>query len=193
MKIISLLLLLTSSTLMAAEQFRIEDHFKNPAKIPAPVTAYLTKELGAVKMAACKEIKPNELFEAEIVSLNKSAKAYVVKPADMCLCTDHHCPVWMFSTKGKPTKPIWSHSATQTLEILDKKLNGYQKLKETSAEATRGHESIWSWDRNNYMEIDKTVWTFDTEKNCRFTEETSQLMDGRMVNHSIKCFQDPPK
>lgn len=189
MKTLFLLLFLLPSALMASEEYSIEKHFENPAKLPAHITAYLTKEVAPSRIASCQDVKPHEIFEAEVVQLNASSKAYLVKPAHMCVCTAHYCPMWLFSMKAKTAKPIWTHPATHTLEIMDKKLSGYRKLKEIGDEPTRGHDSIWSWDRDRYTEIDNTEWTLDTEKDCRFTKQTSQLMDGRMVQHSIKCAQ----
>jgi hypothetical protein len=175
---------------MASEQYSFEAHFKNPAKTPAPIIAYLTKKVSLEQGDQCRAVKPNDIFETEIISLNKSSKAYLVKPADMCFCSASQCPMWMFQMKGKTPKLIWTTPAASALEILDKHLNGYRKLKEMGSEPARGHDAIWSWDKDKYTEIDKTVWTLDTVKNCRFTEQTSQLMDGKMVQHSVKCFQD---
>lgn len=190
MKIIPLLLLLVASALMASEQYSVNERFKSPAKLPAPIIAYLTKEVGAERIASCQEAKPNDMFEAEIIHLNKSSKAYLVKPAHMCLCHAHDCPMWMFQMKGKAAKLIWNIPATSVVEVLDKKLNGYRKINEASSDATHGSESIWSWDRHSYTEIYKNAWTMDAEKKCRLGEETIQLVDGKMVNHTIKCPQD---
>lgn len=175
---------------MASEEFRVEEHFKTPTKLSASIIAQLTKELGATKISACQEPQSKDLFEAQLVSLNKSTKAYLVKPAHMCLCSANHCPMWMFKIKGSTQKLIWSAPATGVLEILDKHLNGYKKLKEAGAAATHGGESIWAWDTNSYTEIYKNVWTMDADKKCRFGEETTQLVDGKMVEHTIKCIQD---
>jgi hypothetical protein len=188
---VQLILLLVSFNAIAAEFFNAEERVKSPAKIPASIVSYLTKEGGTDKIAACREIKPNERFEAEIININKATKAYVVKPAHMCLCESGHCPMWMFKLKGSTAKLIWSAPEVKVVEVLDKKLNGYRELKAIVDTATRGSEFIWSWDRDSYSEIYKNVWTFDTEKNCRFGEETTQLMDGRMVQHNIKCFSNP--
>lgn len=92
--------------------------------------------------------------------------------------------------KGSTPKLIWSTPSTGEVEILDKHLNGYRKLKEAGALATQGAESIWAWDSSHYTEIYKNVWTMDADKKCRLGEETTHLMDGKMVEHTIKCIQD---
>lgn len=189
MKTLFLMLFLLPCTLLASEEYSVEKRFNNPVKLPAHIVSYLTKEVQPGRISSCEEAKNNEMFEAEVVHLNASAKAYLVKPAHMCVCTTHYCPMWMFSMKSKTAKPIWTHPATHTLEILDKKLSGYRKLKEMGEEPTRGHDSVWSWERDRYTEIDNTEWTLDTEKECRLTKQTSQMMDGTMVQHFIKCAQ----
>jgi hypothetical protein len=190
MKIAILFLLFASSTLMASETFHAHERFKNPSKIPSSVITQLTKEIGKDSIGACQEPKASNLFEAELVSINKSSKAYLVKPAHTCLCSSNHCPMWMFKMKGSTPKLIWSTPSTGEVEILDKHLNGYRKLKEAGALATQGAESIWAWDSSHYTEIYKNVWTMDADKKCRLGEETTHLMDGKMVEHTIKCIQD---
>lgn len=177
-------------TAQADDTFSTKEQFKRPAKIPAPIIAHLTKEVGKSAIASCSETKPADVFEAEIVSLNKTTKAYLVKPAPTCLCSESTCPVWLFQMKGSTAKVIWNAPATSTVEVLDKKLNGYRKISEASSHAEHGSESTWSWDRNSYTEIYKNAWHMDAEKKCRLGEETIQLMDGKMVNHTIKCTQD---
>ena len=183
-------LLFNAMLAQADETFSTKEQFKNPAKIPAAIISHLTKEVGKSALASCSEHKPAELFEAELLSLNKSAKAYLVKPARTCLCSESTCPVWLYQMKGSAAKLIWNMPATSKVEVLDKKLNGYRKISEASSEATHGSESTWSWDRNSYTEIYKNEWHMDAEKKCRLGEETIQLMDGKMVNHTIKCTQD---
>jgi hypothetical protein len=184
------LLLFNAMLAQADETFSTKEQFKNPAKIPASIISHLTKEVGKSALASCSEHKPAELFEAELLSLNKSAKAYLVKPARTCLCSESTCPVWLYQMKGSVAKLIWNMPATSKVEVLDKKLNGYRKISEASSEATHGSESTWSWDRNSYTEIYKNEWHMDAENKCRLGEETIQLMDGKMVNHTIKCTQD---
>ncbi len=174
----------------ADETFHVNEPFKNPAKLPSAITAQLTKELGKNALASCQSSKPADLFEAEIVSLNKATKAYLVKPAHSCLCENAACPVWLYPLKGKGVKPAWHIPATSTVEILDKHLNKYRKVNEAYSDASHGRESTWSWDRNSYTEIYKNTWKMDDEKKCRLGEETIQLMDGRMINHTIKCPQN---
>lgn len=190
MKIAILLIFFTSRILMADEAFHAEETFKTPAKIPLAITSQLFKSLGKNAISACQHNKKNHLFEAQLVSLNQATHAYLVKPADMCLCNDNHCPMWMFKMKGSAAKRIWSIPATATLEILDKHLNGYKRVKEMSALNTHGGESIWAWDSGQYTEIYKNVWTLDADQKCRLGEETTQLMDGKMVEHTIQCTQD---
>ncbi|MGP1716586.1 MAG: hypothetical protein ACTS9Y_05345 [Methylophilus sp.] len=182
--------LLFATTALADDTFSTKEQFKTPAKIPAPVIAQLTKEVGKSALASCSEPKPADIFEAEIVSLNKTTKAYLVKPARTCLCTEGFCPVWLFQMKGSAAKLIWHASATQKVDVLEKKLNGYRKINEASSDAVHGSESTWSWDRNSYTEIYKNAWHMDADKKCRLGEETIQLVDGKMVNHTIKCPQD---
>ena len=179
-----------SNPAQADDTFSTKEQFKNPAKIPASVISHLTKEVGKTALASCSEHKPAELFEAELLSLNKTAKAYLVKPARTCLCSESTCPVWLYQIKGSAAKLIWNMPATSKVELLDKKLNGYRKINEASSEATHGSESTWSWDRNSYTEIYKNEWHMDADKKCRLGEETIQLVDGKMVNHTIKCTQD---
>lgn len=183
-------LLFISIIAQADDSFSTKEQFKNPAKIPAPIIAQLTKEIGKSTIASCQTPKHADLFEAEIVSLNKTAKAYLVKPAHTCLCSESTCPVWLLQMKGSTAKLIWNAPATSKIEVLDKKLNGYRKISEASSHAEHGSESTWSWDRNSYTEIYKNAWHMDAEKKCRLGEETIQLMDGKMVNHTIKCTQD---
>ncbi|HSI44890.1 MAG TPA: hypothetical protein VK950_01835 [Methylophilus sp.] len=183
-------LLTISITAQADDTFSTKEQFKTPAKIPAPIIVHLTKEVGKSALASCSEHKPVELFEAELLSLNKTAKAYLVKPARTCLCSESRCPVWLYQMKGSAAKLIWNAPATSKVEVLDKKLNGYRKISEASSDEVHGSESTWSWDRNSYTEIYKNAWHMDAEKKCRLGEETIQLMDGKMVNHTIKCTQD---
>ena len=186
----SFALLLISVASHADETFTSEDHFQKSASMPASTMAYLTRTITADKASACQAVKPQELFETHTVSLNDSTKALLVKPAHMCLCESNNCPMWIFRAKGNVSKPLWSSSATKTLEILDKKLNGYRKLKEASADETHGRESIWSWNKDGYVEIYKHIWIWDTEKICRLGEETTQLMDGQMIERTKKCPQN---
>lgn len=183
-------LLLTTTISQADETFNAKERFKNPAKIPSHIIAYLTKEAGRDAITSCQEPKPQDIFEAEIISLNKATKAYLVKPAHTCLCNTSGCPVWMFQAKSTAAKLIWHIPATSAVEVLDKKLNGYRKLREAYTDEAHGRESTWSWDRINYTEIYQNAWHMDAEKKCRLGEETIQLVDGKMVNHTIKCPQD---
>lgn len=175
---------------MAEETFHANEPFKTPIKIPLSITSQLMTELGKTAISACQDIKPHRLFEAQFVNLNKSAKAYLIKPADLCLCSDNHCPIWMYKMKGNTPKRIWSIPATATIEMIDKHLNGYKRIKEISTLDTHGGESIWAWDSTHYSEIYKNIWTLDAEKKCRLGEETTQLMDGKMVEHTIHCTQN---
>ena len=186
----SLFFAMSSLVAHADETFQVKEPFKNPAKLPSPIVTQLTKEVGKDALASCQSSKPNDLFEAEIINLNKATKAYLVKPAHSCLCENDFCPVWLYPVKSKVVKPVWHIPATSKVEVLDKHLNKYRKLNEASADAIHGSESTWSWDRNNYSEIYKNTWKMDDEKKCRLGEETIQLMDGKMVNHTIKCTQN---
>ena len=188
--VITSALLLNFGICQADEAFSSAESFKNPVKMSASVTTYLVNELGSKKMSACQASKPSDIFEAQEIELNKSVKALLVKPAHMCLCEDNNCPMWVFKTKGNITKPVWSSAATKNLEVLDKKLNGYRKLKEASTDETHGRESTWSWNRDNYVEIHKHVWIWDTEKHCRSGEETTQMMDGQMIEKTKQCGQN---
>jgi hypothetical protein len=185
----ALMFALSSLLSHADETFHVNEAFRNPAKLPSSIISQLTKELGKDALNTCQPSKPNDLFEAEIVSLNKATKAYLVKPAHSCLCENAACPVWLYPVKSKAVKPVWHIPATSTVEILDKHLNKYRKLNEAYSDAAHGRESTWSWDRNSYTEIYKNTWKMDDEKKCRLGEETIQLMDGRMINHTIKCPQ----
>jgi hypothetical protein len=178
----------------AAEEFKIEERFKTPANLPAPIVAYLTNALGGNQLAACQGARPHELFEAQIVRLNASTKAYLVKPARLCLCGTSECPMWLFKSSGKATKLIWHTPGASMVELMEKKLNGLAKLKESGGGAEQGHESMYGWDRSSYSEIYSNVWVWDAEKHCRLGEETTQLMDGKMVQHTKKCVLDeePP-
>ncbi|WP_232410912.1 hypothetical protein [Methylophilus sp. 5] len=179
-----------SISAQSGEEFKIEERFKATANIPAPIIAYLTNELGGNQLAACQGSQPHDIFEAHIVSLNAATKAYLVKPARMCLCGTDDCPMWLFKVKSKTAKPIWHTDGANMLEIMDKKLNGLPKLKESGGAVAHGHESIYAWDRSSYTEIYSNVWVLDAEKNCRVGKETTQLMDGKMVQHNKKCVQD---
>jgi|GEM_PF-374392 len=193
----SLLALILSALLFVsiavAEEFKSVERFKAPANIPAPIIAYLTNALGGNQLAACQDARPLDLFEAQIVSLNASTKAYLVKPARMCLCGTDDCPMWLFKVKGKVTKPIWHTEGAGVVEVMEKKLNGLHKLKESGNAAAHGHEFMYAWDKSSYTEIYANVWVWDAEKNCRVGKETTQLMDGTMVQHTKKCLQDEEK
>ncbi|MBF4990710.1 hypothetical protein [Methylophilus sp. QUAN] len=184
-----LALLLITICAQSAEEFSFAERVKHPAKIPSSMTAQLTKQHVA-NTSACQEIKDDELYEAQLVSLSKSTKTYLVKPAHACLCSAHDCPMWLFKVNKTTAKLIWETPATSKLEIMDKKLNGYSKLKEVSAVAGQGHESIWAWNTSSYTEIYKNVWHMDAENKCRLGEETTELVDGRMVQHTISCPQN---
>jgi hypothetical protein len=184
------LLMFGSGMTQADDTFDTKERFRNPAKIPTHILHYLNKQSNREAIASCQEAKPHELFEAELISLNQSTKAYLVKPARSCLCTAVTCPVWLLQAKGSTAKLLWHMPATSVVEVLDKKLNGYRKIKEAYTDEAHGSESIWSWDRINYTEIYKNSWKMDAEKKCRLGEETIQLVDGKMVNHTIKCPQD---
>ncbi|SDK30537.1 hypothetical protein SAMN05192566_0805 [Methylophilus rhizosphaerae] len=183
-------LLLTSIASLADEVFNSEESFKSPVSVPAPIVAHLTKALGSEKTSTCQVSRPHDMFEAQLIDLNKSTKAFLVKPARMCLCEANNCPMWVFKAKGSPSKPLWSSPSTKTFTLLDKTLNGYKKLREVSADATNDRESIWSWNKDSYVEIYKHVWIWDTEKRCRSGEETTQLMDGQMVERTRQCTQE---
>ncbi|MBF4988101.1 hypothetical protein [Methylophilus sp. 14] len=196
MTVLRSILILSSwlfATMAMAEEFNAKEAFRAPVPVPGPIIAYVSNELGGNQLAACHEIKALDLFEAQLVSLNASTKAYLVKPARMCLCGGDECPLWLFKAKSKVTKPIWHTNGASMVEVMDKKLNGYLKLKESGSAAANGHEAMYGWDRNSYTEIYANVWTWDAEKNCRVGKETTQLMDGTMVHHTKKCIQDGEK
>jgi len=183
-------LLLIALCAQSAEEFGAEQRVKSPAKIPSSIIAQLSKKIATDGINGCQDTKPNDLFEAQLVGLSKSTKAYLVKPAHACLCSAHDCPMWLFKMNKTTAKLIWDTPATSLLEIMDKKLNGYSKLREVSALDGQGHETIWAWNTSSYTEIYHNVWVLDADKKCRLGEETTQLMDGKMVQHTKTCIQD---
>lgn len=182
--------LLLTLPAQADDTFRSVERFEQPANLPFTILSAVTKHAGAEKMAYCKDLQPNTLFEASIVHLNKTARAFLVKPTHICLCQGGACPMWIYQAKGDTAKLIWNTHAASTLEVQDKTLNKYRKLKAFSASPTAGHETVWSWDKDSYTEIYKYVWTWNAEQNCRIGEETTQLMDGKMVQFTKKCLSN---
>jgi hypothetical protein len=183
-------LLLITLCAQSAEEFSFEQTFKRPAKIPASIVVQLSKQAATKDISTCQGVKQDDLFEAQLVSLGKSAKTYLVKPAHACLCGAHDCPMWLFKMNKAAAKLIWETPATSLLEVMDKKLNGYSKLREVSAFEGQGHETIWGWNTSSYTDIYNHVWVMDADKRCRLGEETTQLVDGKMVQHTKTCLQD---
>lgn len=171
---------------MASEQYSINQPFDHPAKTPLPVLQKVEQWLQANKIGRYDAAALQQATEAVLVNLGP-AKAYLVKPATQEMCAENHCPMWLVQMKGKQAKLIWSSPAVSAVEILDKKLNKYRELKEVSAYPAHGSEQIWAWDARNYFEIYKNVWTWNAERTCRLTEETTQLMDGKMVQNNKQC------
>lgn len=182
---IAYLLLLVSSTLMAVEEYSVEENFNNPIKLPALINSYVTKKLSK-DIVYCQDEKHTELFEAKVVSLNKSSKAYLVKPAQMCLCGVYYCPMWMFQPKGTEANLIWSTGGTSALEILPKKTNGYRQLKAYGGTAMHGYESVLVWKANKYREIYRKEYTVDNDRLSKCTE-TYHLKGKMLVSVSNKC------
>lgn len=190
MKTIPLLLLLVSSTLMAFEDFSIEESFTKPVKIPDPITSHLNKKMKK-DINYCQESKHNDMFEAQTVSLNKSTKAYLIKPAVMCLCGVYYCPMWMFQVKGKAANLIWSTPATGVMAILNTKSNGFLQIKDYGGSAGHGHTSIWSWDGKKYRESFRQLYSSNSGKGCADVE-TFRLKEGKLVSVSNECLEDLP-
>ncbi|HEY0907468.1 MAG TPA: hypothetical protein VGE17_09695 [Methylophilus sp.] len=174
----------------AEESFITKEPFTQPAKIPAAILASIAQEPAVTESNSCVAAKPAALLEAQIVRLSKTAKAYLVKPAHACLCREAACPVWLFQMKGTAAKRIWHTPAAIKVAVLDKKFDGYHKLGETAGNAAAGSESHWSWDDTHYKQTYKNTWTMDADNKCRLGEETIHLVDGNIVNHSIKCPQE---
>lgn len=191
MKIIILLLLLVSFETNASEDFSIEERFTKPVKIPASITSHLNKEISE-DMAFCEDLKPEDMLEAQIVSLNKSSKAYLVKPATMCLCGVYYCPMWMFQIKGKKTSLIWSAPATGVMAILNTKANGYPQIKDYGGAASHGYKSIWTWSGKKYKETYRQNYSTDGFKGC-FDVETFRLKGEKLVRVSNECLEDLPE
>jgi hypothetical protein len=157
----------------SAEQYHIEERFKQAVKIPPAIIAYLTNGNSADAIADCEESNPHDIFEAKIIELNKSTKAYLVKPKQMCVCGAYYCPMWIFKVKGKTSKLIWSIDGTTFLEVLNEKAGGYKQLKVIGGGAAHGYESLWSWNKDRYSEIYNNFWVWDSEKECRLGEATT--------------------
>ncbi|HCU85450.1 MAG TPA: hypothetical protein DGR15_09810 [Methylophilus sp.] len=132
------------ATFAMAEEFNAKETFRPPVSMPGPIVAYLSNEPCGNQLAACHEVKALDLFEAQLVNLNATTKAYLVKPTRMCLCGEMiiHCD--------------------------------YLKLKESGSAAEHGYEAMYGWDRNSYTEIYTNVRAWDAEKNCRVGKETTQ-------------------
>lgn len=189
MKTILLLLILVSTALMASEDFSIEERFTKPVKIPASINFHLTKVMDK-DITYCQDEKHSDMFEAQIVSLSKWTKAYLVKPAVMCLCGVYYCPMWMFQVKGKAATLIWSTSATGVMAILNTKSNGYPQIKDYGG-AGHGHKSIWSWDGKKYRESLRQLYSANSGKGCADVE-TFRLKEGKLVSVSNECLEDIP-
>lgn len=183
-------LLFVALSAQAEESFVTKEPFRQPTKMPAAVLALLAQEPSVADSASCGESKPAALLETQVVHLNKTAKAYLVKPAHACLCREAACPVWLFQMRGAAAKLIWHTPAAIKVAVLDKKFDGYHKLGETAGDASVGSESHWSWDNTRYKQTYKNTWTMDADNKCRLGEETIHLVDGNIVNHSIKCPQE---
>lgn len=187
MRHIALVCLMMALTARGADTFTADTRLPAPTKLPSHLLTYLSQEVGAQAQTHCPVPRATDLFEGQLVSLSRSAKAYLVKPTHACLCGPDGCPMWMFRHKGSATKPLWqTHGATQ-LELMDQRSNGYRKLKEVGGAASHGHENVYIWDSSHYSEIYAHVWTWDAEKRCRLGVETEQLMDGKMTNHTQRC------
>lgn len=189
MKVTFLLLLLFSTALMAYEDFSIEESFKNPVRIPASIISYLKSEVGD-DTSFCEDVKHEDLFESQIVSLNKSTKAYLVKPSHMCLCGAYYCPMWMF-LKGKKADLLWSSPATGMMAILNTKSNGYAQIKDYGGAATHGFKSISSWIGKSYKEVYRQDYMVEGSKGC-VDVETFRLKGGKLVSVSKACLEDIP-
>lgn len=183
-------LLFVALSAQAEESFVTKEPFRQPAKMPSAVLALLAQEPSVADSPSCGESKPAALLETQVVHLNKTAKAYLVKPAHACLCREAACPVWLFQMRGAAAKLIWHTPAAIKVAVLDKKFDGYHKLGETAGDASVGSESHWSWDNTRYKQTYKNTWTMDADNKCRLGEETIHLVDGNIVNHSIKCPQE---
>jgi hypothetical protein len=174
----------------AEESFVTKEPFRQPAKMPSAIMTLLAQEPSVANSASCGESKPAALLETQVLRLSKTAKAYLVKPAHACLCREAACPVWLFQMRGAAAKLIWHTPAAIKVAVLDKKFDGYQKLGETDGDAAAGSETHWSWDNTRYKQTYKNTWTMDADNKCRLGEETIHLVDGNIVNHTIKCPQE---
>lgn len=176
---------------MASEEYSIEERFQNPVKIPAAISSQLNKEMGK-DISHCEDKKPDSRYEAQMVNLSSSLKAYLVKPTNFCLCGVYYCPVWLFKMKDAQASLIWSTAATGNLAILAKKNNGYHQLKESGGTAGHGHKSIWSWDGNKYMEIYRQSYMMNGSKGCADVE-TFHLKGKELISVSNECLEELPE
>jgi hypothetical protein len=191
MKTYLLLIALVSSTLMASEEYSIEERFKSPVKIPAAISSHLNKEIGK-DISYCEDKQPDSRYEAKIVNLSSSLRAYLVKPTNFCLCGAYYCPVWLFTMKDAQPSLIWSTSATGNLAILPKKTNGYYQLKEFGGTTGHGHRSIWAWDGKKYKEFYRQSYMMNGSKGCADVE-TFHLKGKKLISVSNECLKELPE
>jgi hypothetical protein len=183
------IVLIHSSTALA-ESFSIEESFTHPVKVPAAIQSRLDAEI-AKDIAHCEDVRPETRYEAQVVSLSPSLRAYLLKPTNFCLCGAYYCPVWLYSMQGTQAKRIWSTPATGVLEIMASKTNGYHQLKEYGGTAGHGYKSIWSWDGKKYQETYRQTY-MNGSKGCADVE-TFRLKAGKLVSVSNECLEDIPE
>lgn len=186
-QLLSLLLLLPLFA-NASDEFGVEEPIAKPDKIPSSVISYLNKNL-ANEVKHCEINMLEDALEAKTVRINADSQALVVKPKNWCLCAAQSCPMWLFQVTGSTANRIWFAEGTSGLQLLDQKENGYRQIKEGSATAGHGHESIWTWDGKKYRETYRQDWMMNGEKNCREIE-TYRQKNGKLKKVSTSCVED---
>jgi hypothetical protein len=187
--LITAAIILLHSITAFADSFSIEESFTQPVKIPAAIQSRLNAEMAA-GINLCEDVRPETRYEAQMVSLSPSLRAYLLKPTNFCLCGVYYCPVWLYSMQGTQARLIWSTPATGVLEIMSKKTNGYHQLKEFGGTAGHGYKSIWSWNGKKYLQIYRQTYT-TSSKACADVE-TFRLKAGKLVSVSNECLADIP-
>lgn len=190
----SITMLLTLSSLTIAGDYVSADQaIKQPAVIPAPVQAYLAKEI-ASGFAECKAQAADIrlAFEAKTVDLNSSVQALVVKPRSRCFCSSDACPMWVFAAAPaadpKVAKLIFESPMAGLLSFSDRKTRGYPDIKVSGGLLSHGYEVRYVWDGAEYQEIYNQVWVWNAERECN-EAEIEELKDGKWIKTSNECLK----
>lgn len=187
--VISSLLFLISSPIIAGDAISANQAIDHPVTIPGSVINYLTKEIDSV-YAECEEegLIVSKAFEARPVELNSSVKALVVKPRSRCFCSNDECPMWVFDTLPQKAKVIFESSMAGLLTLSDKKTKGFPDIRVSGGLPSHGYEVRYVWDGTEYQEIYNQVWIWNPDRKC--TEaEIEELKNGKWVKTSNVCLK----